>query len=316
VQIEIVARAARIMLIAVALCATPSFHAQSQPANGAKPKAVSSAQASQTTVTKAAGKSAAPAAAAADKCETCHAAIANTKESDTRHPAMETGCDSCHTSHALPKPGKVDTPKFLKKSVPDLCGDCHDLKERSALRFQHAVANDCTTCHNPHSSPNPKMLTDKQPALCESCHSNQAEAHQKDKFLHKPAFETGCSTCHDPHASANEHQLRVQGNALCLSCHAQNAAGENGSNDKTLVLFGGKTQLPGDYLKSIRRVALNGGQTKGHPTANHPVAGVNDPKTKQPIACTTCHSPHSSANSPQLFVTGKRSSSQLCIRCH
>jgi len=227
---------------------------------------------------------------------------------------MDIGCDSCHVPHATPKPGKIDTPKFLKKAVPDLCADCHDLKERSGLKYQHAVANDCTTCHNPHSSPNPKMLVSKQPELCETCHSSQAEAHQQHKFLHKPAFDTGCSTCHDPHASANEHQLRAQGNSLCLTCHAQNAAGTT-AGDK-ITLFDGKVQLPSDYLNSVRRIAVTATQTKGHPTAKHPISGVEDPKTKKQIGCTTCHSPHSSPASPQLFVTGKKSPSQLCIRCH
>jgi predicted CXXCH cytochrome family protein len=228
---------------------------------------------------------------------------------------MEMGCDSCHVPHALPKPtGKPETPKYLKKAAPELCGDCHDLKERAALKFQHAVANDCTSCHNPHSSPNPKMLVDKQPALCETCHSNQAEAHQKDKFLHKPAFDTGCSTCHDPHASANEHQLRAKGNELCLGCHAQNVAAESG---KPVALFGGTVQLPANYLDSTKRIAVTINQTKGHPTANHPVSTNKEVAlTKKPMECTTCHNPHSSPASPQLFVTGKKSPSQLCIRCH
>jgi predicted CXXCH cytochrome family protein len=303
-RVSTIAITMRVVLVAAALGAPICVVAQGKRPAVAAHGTVSSAALPQ-------------AQAAAPKCESCHAAIANSKETDTRHPAMEMGCDSCHVPHAMPRPAKGDTPKSLKKTVPELCADCHDLKERSAMKYQHAVANDCTTCHNPHSSPNAKLLAEKQPALCETCHSSQAEAHQKDKFLHKPAFDTGCSTCHDPHASANEHQLRAQGNTLCLTCHAQNAPGAAASGEKTLSLFDGKVQLPADYLVSVRRIAVTVNQTKGHPTANHPVSGGRDVAlTKKPIECITCHNPHSSTGSPQLFVTGKKSPSQLCIRCH
>lgn len=308
-----VTRTCRMVVIACGLLCVPFLDAQTKSAAAPAPLAKGAAK----PIASTQAQSAPNKEAGSPSCESCHAAIATTKDTDTRHPAMDMGCDSCHTAHALPKPDKAATPKFLKKAVPDLCADCHDLKERSALKYQHAVANDCTTCHNPHSSPNPKMLTDKQPALCETCHSTQAEAHQKDKFLHRPAFDTGCSTCHDPHASANEHQLRAQGNALCLTCHAQNAATGAGAEGKALSLFDGKVQLPADYLKSVRRIAITGNQTKGHPTANHPVSSTGAiAATKKPLECTTCHSPHSSSGSPQLFVTGKKSPSQLCIRCH
>lgn len=260
-----------------------------------------------------------PAAAKPATCDSCHAKIAEAHDGETRHAAMEMGCDSCHVAHGPGKPvADKANPKFLKKAVPDLCADCHDVQKRTAdMKFRHAVADDCISCHSPHASANAKLLTQPQPALCETCHSKQAEAHQQHKGLHKPAFQDGCSTCHDPHATNVEHQLRADGNKLCLTCHAQKATGEPSSDGKTLSLFDKSVTVPGDYLKTVKRVALNSADTKGHPTATHPVAGVKDASANnKQMACVSCHDPHSSAASPQLFVTGKKSSSQLCIRCH
>lgn len=251
-------------------------------------------------------------------CESCHKDIGKISDKGSQHPAMGSGCDTCHEPHGMGQAADPKNPKHLKKQPPALCADCHDVQERAQKsKFSHAIVEDCTTCHNPHGSENARLLKDAQPALCESCHSDQAEAHKNKKFLHKPAFETGCSTCHEPHGTDNVAHLRAPVNDLCLTCHADNAKGEQGSDDKSLVFFNGAVHLPADYLNQVKRVALDAGATKGHPTATHPVVTTKPVKlNNKPMACNTCHDPHASANSPRFFVTDKKSPSQLCIRCH
>ncbi|MFB3814943.1 MAG: cytochrome c3 family protein [Terriglobales bacterium] len=259
-----------------------------------------------------------PPTAAEVKCETCHDQIGSTPAGGTRHAAVDMGCDSCHVAHDPANSIDKAVPKHLKKTAPALCAECHDVQQKAAKsKSPHTALDNCLDCHDPHASANSRMLKQAQPALCETCHAQQAESHQKDKFLHLPAFQTGCSTCHEPHGSDEVAHLRAPINELCLSCHESRARGEPGSDEKTLLLFGGAVRLPGNYLSGVTRVALNADSSKGHPTAAHPVRTSGKvAATGKPMVCTTCHDPHASAASPQLFVTHKKSKSQLCIRCH
>jgi predicted CXXCH cytochrome family protein len=102
------------------------------------------------------------------------------------HKPYETGmCSSCHdprSSNGLVREGNA------------LCLLCHG-KILKGKANQHVVAvEDCLICHNPHKSPNERILVDKVPDLCLGCHDRAAVEEQHGSV-------DDCRNCHNPHAS-------------------------------------------------------------------------------------------------------------------
>src|SRR5581483_9237653 len=76
----------------------------------------------------------------------------------SRHAALDMGCETCHLTHKNGDRGKIEFAAHLKKDVPALCIECHDVKD-AALQKTHqdqpfGSAN-CLQCHNPHQSAKP-----------------------------------------------------------------------------------------------------------------------------------------------------------------
>jgi len=102
-----------------------------------------------------------------ETCATCHKATRAKMLRTSHHPVREgkMGCSSCHNPHegAVPNMLKAD-------SVNDLCYKCH-AEKRGPFAFEHApVREDCVSCHEPHGTNHPRLLTQKMPNLCYSCH--------------------------------------------------------------------------------------------------------------------------------------------------
>jgi len=91
------------------------------------------------------------------------------------------GCSPCHNPHGS------DYDKLLPSSVNDLCSKCHRNQSDgshifSGIRGLHPVmgvrdpstqkALTCVSCHNPHSSPHPKLFYEGESKLemCKKCH--------------------------------------------------------------------------------------------------------------------------------------------------
>jgi DmsE family decaheme c-type cytochrome len=81
------------------------------------------------------------------------------------------------------------------------CAKCHSDK-RGPFAFEHAAMRleGCMSCHEPHSSVNPKMLVrSQQHLLCLECHSTAPGilASQPPSFhdLRSARFQN-CTTCH------------------------------------------------------------------------------------------------------------------------
>jgi predicted CXXCH cytochrome family protein len=87
-----------------------------------------------------------------------------------KHP--EQSCDTCHDAHGSKTKGILQAPQV------ELCIGCHDVSKTHAHPYQAPAIDPrdglpirCSSCHNPHSSPNEKLLThDKRRALCTQCH--------------------------------------------------------------------------------------------------------------------------------------------------
>ena len=82
-----------------------------------------------------------------------------------------------------------------------------------------------------------------------------------------------------------------------------------------MAIFDGKVKLPENYFRSVPILPLNYGL--GHPTENHPVSDVMNPKTKAPISmnCLTCHQPHA-GNERAMLAKDQKNDMNFCQSCH
>ncbi len=194
------------------------------------------------------------------------------------HPALEEGCDSCHSL----EDGDIEIPSDLKET----CFGCHDDFTRNEdgeeLEYVHGpvAEGECLACHNPHYSENRKLLNAWPPGeLCVQCHDDKDPRElEEGETVHEPVKELLCSDCHSPHASPYEYQLVRKGNALCRGCHTSFH-----SNHRRAEARRPTTQIPDDF-----------------------------PRNGDDFACLGCHKPHFSEN-PRLF---RKSESKLCFTCH
>jgi len=216
-------------------------------------------------------------------CLTCHGDLVKKK---VKHPAVDMGCPSCHSAvDAADIPHKMTNKvaKGLSAEQPDLCYGCHDKAQFTKKTVHPALSMGCTTCHNPHASDNPRMLTSPVPDLCFTCH-DKAEFSRKN--VHPPVAAGKCLTCHSPHSSDSIALLRKEPAAVCLDCHA-----------------------------AVQKEphAIRGFSSAGHPLSSN---NKQDPKRPgRPFYCGSCHNPHSS-DSMRLFRYPAKSKMSLCVNCH
>lgn len=100
-------------------------------------------------------------------CYSCHRDIKVQSNKQSRHPLKEgkISCSDCHDSH-----GEFGAKMVKADTVNELCYKCH-AEKRGPYMFEHPpVEENCMTCHTAHGSNHNKLLTKKQPQLCQSCH--------------------------------------------------------------------------------------------------------------------------------------------------
>ena len=231
-------------------------------------------------------------------CLTCHNIGVDVPEKGSRHAALDSGCDTCHTVHKTGEPGKVEFDYHLTKAPPALCADCHDLKDAGLVKAHQgqpfATAN-CLQCHDPHQSKSPKLMqafthnpfegkmcdTCHQPAkdgkvvltqpdaksLCVTCHEEQAKKIETAKVQH-PGAQGDCTDCHNPHAGKSPGFIQPDPVNACLTCHADQAE-------------------------------------------QHKKKHLHQPAFEQ--GCATCHEPHGGDNAKLLRAATPNA---LCMECH
>ena len=129
---------------------------------------------------------------------TCHGNVKGEMRRSAHMPVEEgkMGCSSCHDAHG------TATAKNLKASnVPQLCYQCHQEKRGPFLWDHIPVRENCGNCHHPHGSHHDKMLTAKQPFLCQRCHIydrhpstvyDKTDVDQQRSYI----FGQSCMACH------------------------------------------------------------------------------------------------------------------------
>ena len=108
-----------------------------------------------------------------EKCFTCHAQQRAQSFQYSHHPIREgkVVCADCHSVHGSPSAA----PGMLKEiTLNETCYNCHADK-RGPLLFEHQpVRENCDYCHTPHGSPNPRLVADRLPFMCTSCHAEDS----------------------------------------------------------------------------------------------------------------------------------------------
>ncbi|HET9463857.1 MAG TPA: cytochrome c3 family protein [Thiobacillus sp.] len=135
-------------------------------------------------------------------CMSCHKDVAARMNMPSHHPVKEGGlsCVNCHDPHT----GKQTT----LAGKTEQCTQCHQ-NVRGPKVFEHApVVEDCTTCHNPHGSPNRRLMQLAQPMQCLQCHSIAATRHTK-AGTPNGAQMRNCTNCHSAiHGSHSDPKLK------------------------------------------------------------------------------------------------------------
>jgi DmsE family decaheme c-type cytochrome len=111
-------------------------------------------------------------------------------------------CVDCHNQHGIIRPAMTQI--FAANETG--CFKCHGDK-RGPFTFEHAPVRfeGCGTCHEPHGSANPRMLTRQEVRfVCLECHANLPGANGNAALgvvppafhdLRSPRFQN-CTVCH------------------------------------------------------------------------------------------------------------------------
>jgi len=154
----------------------------------------------------------------------------------------------------------------------------------------------CTSCHNPHGTANPKFLVKSRSFsdLCRTCHNKSGwnnTSHSTvpatwngsgtDPWPHTPfttVDENACENCHSPHNAGSDE--RILNYAFeednCLVCHNSNVA---------------STDIEAEFTK-----------TYFHPVQNFvnihsPAEDFTSGSVQKHVECMDCHNPHWANNS-------------------
>jgi predicted CXXCH cytochrome family protein len=109
----------------------------------------------------------------ADTCYQCHLEKRGEFNLPYGHKPGVVGCSECHDPH---KGDAIKGGGVRLASANETCLKCHE-SQRGPYVFEHeALRDNCSVCHNPHGSTNPKMLKARNATLCLQCHYQQQTA--------------------------------------------------------------------------------------------------------------------------------------------
>jgi DmsE family decaheme c-type cytochrome len=112
-------------------------------------------------------------------CYTCHSEVRAQFSMPFKHRVNEgfMSCTDCHNPHGgfAPTWRTASNPRMMEQGLAneEPCLKCH-VDKRGPFVFEHAAVrvDGCESCHQPHGSPNAKMLTRPVTfAVCLECHN-------------------------------------------------------------------------------------------------------------------------------------------------
>ncbi len=169
-------------------------------------------------------------------CIQCHKNGNRRFWSGSPHESRGMKCVDCHDGHpqraarSLGRetllPERLTDIGGVKKTATELCLDCHQMRKSQLQRSSHMPFREgkvtCTSCHNPHGTPNPSQLI--QSSVNENCYSCHAERRGPFLWEHPPVTEH-CASCPAPHGSFHPQLLKARIPRLCQECHNEFAHG-------------------------------------------------------------------------------------------
>jgi predicted CXXCH cytochrome family protein len=105
-------------------------------------------------------------------CFQCHLDMQGRFHLPHHHPVIEgkMSCTDCHDPH---KGSAIKGGGTQLASENDTCLRCHTA-QRGPFVYEHEASREgCRTCHEPHGSIHPRMLTERNATLCLKCHFQQ-----------------------------------------------------------------------------------------------------------------------------------------------
>jgi DmsE family decaheme c-type cytochrome len=186
-------------------------------------------------------------------CLQCHEKTARLLWEGSTHESRNVACTNCHT--LMQNNSERANLKFA--TVIATCGTCHAKEKNAAMLASHMPLGEnkleCTSCHNPHGSPNPSLLLAS--STNETCYSCHAEKRGPFLWEHAPVVEN-CANCHDPHGSNHEKMLKLSRPRLCQQCH-QGTGHPQQPRQVVTTATGVVMPLPGDVQFLLNRQCSN-----------------------------------------------------------
>jgi DmsE family decaheme c-type cytochrome len=150
------------------------------------------------------------------KCLTCHDRARQANWMGGVHDRKGLACTTCHSIHDF----KSVQAQLKTTRDSQTCFSCHPAIRAKGMRTSHHPVRegkmDCASCHDPHDSTKPKMVSAEWVnEKCLTCHTEK-----RGPFLweHAPVREN-CLNCHDPHGSNHDKLLVAKLPFLCQRCH-------------------------------------------------------------------------------------------------
>ena len=239
----------------------------------------------------------------------CHAGML---KSATVHAVAET-CDTCHQSTGSTHPLKGVKTFKLVEAEGTLCASCHP--DIASKQHTHSPVKEgqCTSCHDPHESAQPKLLLQPMKELCLSCHPDKTGM----EFMHGPTAAGDCTACHSPHGSDHSAMTLAEQPELCFVCHEDIKSDVTNKKVHHPALEGGCTSCHNPHGSSYKRLLPASGADvcfQCHPEMKEKIAKAKTvhPPIKSEKACVSCHNPHASDGEKLLEKSGM----DLCLECH